>query len=100
MVLEQELNNNIMEQRIWKYQLEITDDQVISMPTGAEILTVQMQNGKPCLWALVDPNEETKTYRLIQIYGTGNPIPDGNRRYISTIQIFNGDLIFHVFERV
>lgn len=40
--------------RIFKYQLEITDRQTILLPHDAEILSVQVQNQKPCLWAKVD----------------------------------------------
>lgn len=44
---------------IYKYPLDVTDRQVIAMPEDAEILTVQVQNGKPMLWAVVDPNKES-----------------------------------------
>jgi len=30
---------------IWKYTLEITDQQFVEVPDGSELLTVQMQNG-------------------------------------------------------
>ena len=89
-----------MEQRIWKYKLEGTDGQNISMPKGADILTVQVQDGLPFLWALVDPKAETEI-RFIEIFGTGNPILSDmgtSRKYISTFQMREGRLVFHVFE--
>ena len=89
-----------MEQRIWKYQLEVTDGQNISMPKGAEILTVQVQDGSPCLWALVDPKAETEI-RFIEIFGTGNPVLSdigASRKYISTFQMLEGRLVLHAFE--
>lgn len=89
-----------IEQRIWKYQLKVTDWQNISMPQDAEILTVQVQNGIPCLWALVNPEAETEI-RCIEIFGTGNQILSGmgaSRKYISTFQIPEAGLVFHVFE--
>lgn len=46
--------------KIYKYAIEITDDQDIVMPVGAKILTVQNQNGVPCIWAMVDPNSEKR----------------------------------------
>ena len=89
-----------MEQTIWKYKLEVTDGQNISMPKGAEILTVLMQDEKPYLWALVDPTADTE-FRFIEIFGTGNPILSdmgASRKYISTFRILGGKLVFHAFE--
>lgn len=82
---------------IWKFPLQTTDHQTISMPIGAEILTVQTQFGEPCLWARVDTNEPKET-RSIAIHGTGHSIPDSTVEYIGTYQLSNGKLIFHVFE--
>ena len=89
-----------MEKTIWKYELEITDNQNILMPIGAEILTVQMQDGTPCLWALLNPEADIEK-RYIEIFGTGHPVScdlGSARKYISTFQMSNGELVFHVFE--
>jgi hypothetical protein len=80
---------------IWKFTLKTTDEQVIEMPRGAKLLTVQMQDNRPQLWALVDsvkPNEQ----RTIATFGTGNPAEDGE--YIGTYQMRGGELVFHVFD--
>lgn len=83
---------------IYKYPLEITDNQCVKMPKDAQILTVQMQGKTPCLWAMVDTENEV-VERFIEIYGTGNPITgQDSRRYISTFQVIGGALIFHAFE--
>lgn len=86
--------------KIFKYSIEITDEQTIVLPFGAEILTVQIQHGKPYLWALIETEQSLNEPKIIEVFGTGNPIPEGDRRYINSIQIFNGDLIFHVFEKI
>lgn len=83
--------------RIWKFEIETTDNQTIGMPVGAEILTVQTQYGKPCLWALVNP-DGNKEQRHIEIIGTGNPVKEASRIYIGTYQLRDGALVFHVFE--
>lgn len=90
-----------MANTIWKFPLKIEDRQTISMPVGAKILTCQTQGGKPFLWALVNSELETAD-RYIAIVGTGNPIAfeESELKYISTIQIYNGDLVFHVFEKI
>ena len=84
---------------IWKYEIGTNDMREIEMPRGAKILTVQTQQGSPCIWALVDPNAPTET-RLIETYGTGHPIDEKERRYIGTYQTYNGALIFHVVELI
>ena len=83
---------------IWKFPLQLVDIQDVVMPKGAEILTVQVQKDDLCMWAAVDPREDTIA-NTIFIHGTGHQIEDfEKKKYISTFQIAEGDLIFHVFE--
>ena len=87
------------QQRIWKWELEITDLQTIAVPRDPSFLSVQFQSGTLCLWALVDPDEPKRKY-AIRIIGTGNPISDpplSANRFIGTVQQFNGELVWHVF---
>lgn len=82
---------------IYKYQLEVTDEQVIKMPAYAEILTVQIQDGIPCIWVAVNTVFADRDYKIRTI-GTGNPIEkEFKGRYIGTYQLQNGSLVFHVF---
>lgn len=86
---------------IYKYPIVITDEQTLSMSVGANILTVQVQNGNPFIWAMVDtevPTEEVS----IRVHGTGHPIPDSlNLEYIGTFQsMYGGSLVFHVFKEI
>ncbi len=87
-----------MKPTIYKYPLLILDEQDIEMPIGAGILTVQMQSGQPCLWALVD-TERPMSKRKVLIRGTGHPC-DGVKDYcyLGTFQMKGGELVFHVFE--
>ena len=39
---------------IWKFPVPVNDGNVLEMPEGAKILSVQVQGETPCLWALVD----------------------------------------------
>ena len=82
---------------IWKAKLQIRDKQRIEVPAGATILTSQMQKDELALWFMCIEGS-AKSTRTIAIYGTGNPMPDNPGKYISTIQLQNGDLVFHVFE--
>lgn len=86
---------------IWKYSLEITDDQILGIPENAKILTAQLQNDVACIWALVNPETPRIEKRYIRIIGTGHEITDSEKLvYISTIQLQNLNLVFHVFEKV
>jgi len=83
---------------IWKYELGINDNQIIEMPADAQILTVQIQHGKPCMWCLIDAIYELKK-RKIRIAGTGHTIIGFAGVYIGTYQLYDGDLVFHVFDQ-
>lgn len=86
---------------IYKYPLEITDTQDIPLRNNGQILTVQMQEGRPCIWARVntDDPEVLHEKRTILTYGTGHPIEQKNIRYIGTYQVHARGLVFHVFEQ-
>ena len=85
---------------IYKYELDVIDRQAIKMPKGANILSIQVQNGEPHIWAMVDNEAETELRDFATI-GTGNPVHiDPTSPFIATYQIMEGALVFHVFEIV
>ena len=90
-----------MKMVIWKFELQITDLQEVTMPDGAELLSVANQNGSLCLWAMVDPDlSKEKRHRYIEIIGTGNPILVDvaiDRKFIGTAVV--SPFVWHVFER-
>jgi hypothetical protein len=91
-----------MKKQIFKYTLKTADSQVVILPKGSEILTIQTQFNEPQLWALVNP-KEVKEERYIEIFGTGHEINfdmGTERKYISTYQLDGGNYVFHVFERI
>lgn len=88
---------------IWKFELKITDHQSISMPVGAQILSVQTQKNlvthedKICLWAVVE-SQAPKGFKEFHIFGTGHIMTPGlSLRYIGTVQTHDGSLVWHVF---
>lgn len=92
-----------MNKTIWKYALEIETTNVILMPKGSEILSVELQNNKPFVWALVNPDEQNNETKIIKMFGTGEDVSNGltvNKRFLGTIQpIENGvAFAFHLFE--
>ena len=84
---------------ILKWDLRIDDLQIIDIPLGAELLTVQTQGGQPRLWAACDENAPLRP-RRIAMYGTGHPINGHPGIYIATFQVDSGALVFHAFEEV
>lgn len=87
-----------MKKVIWKFELKDVN-QKIELPTGYEILTLQTQNGQPCLWILVNPDNPKKT-EVFEIYGTGHEIHYDmgiDREYVGTWQERDGLLIWHLF---
>lgn len=81
---------------IYKYPLEITEQQIFILPKDSDILDVQFQDGDLCLWALVNTDNDTEQ-RVIRIFGTGWPIDMyGSPRHISTVQ--KDGLVWHIFE--
>ncbi len=85
-----------MAQVIWKFPLEQTSEQVISVPTGTKMLCVAVQNGVVCLWGQVDPEAKGEK-RLVRVFGTGHPMPDDPGEYVGTFLLSAGALVFHVY---
>lgn len=84
---------------IYKYPVKIKDTFRITMPAGAAILTVQIdqKDGVPYIWAGVDTNNPT-CVRCFEVHGTGNPMKntEGDRQYVGSFQ--TKGYIWHLFE--
>ena len=82
---------------IWKFPLEIKDEQIIQMPKGSQCLSVpQFQRDVLCIWALVDPENELKDVKF-HICGTGNPIPKNLDQWSFCGTVQAGAFVWHVF---
>ncbi len=80
---------------IWKFPLSppIFSPSLDSrMPEGAQILHVDVQDGSPMLWALVDPTRP-RVIRDLRIVPTGSPVTG---EYVGTFQLER--LVFHLFD--
>ena len=82
---------------VWKYQFEIQDEVTIAMPYGSEVLSIQEQHGKPCMWVLVDPDGTIRD-RTFRILGTGHASREHPGRHVGTLLVRNGALVWHIFE--
>lgn len=83
---------------IWKYKLHLTEFQEVSMPQGAKILSVQVQDDQICFWVILKDEAYAKyEEKQFLIVGTGTAMPTDMQgwQYIATVQI--RPFVWHVF---
>ena len=80
---------------IYKYDVPLLDMVTMMMPVGAEVLSVGVQDGRVCLWAMVDPTTPLMS-RVFYVCGTGGPVNVGDARFIGTVQM--DFFVWHIFE--
>jgi hypothetical protein len=83
---------------IWKQTLVAAALQRITVPFGSEFLCAREQFEEICVWFRCDPANAGVT-REIAVVGTGHVAPEDGR-YLGTVSLQGGALMFHVFERV
>lgn len=100
---------------VWKFPLDVTDRQVVEMPSGARPLCVQVQavrrarplgrtgiavnvEERPFIWALVD-DAAPRRKRVVLTHGTGHHVAPlaAAGVYVGSFQLDAGALVFHVF---
>jgi hypothetical protein len=96
--------------KIFKYNLEVVDKQTIKLPPGSRVLSVMNQRDNIVLYALVHPinNKNLIEDVSIRIVGTGHDIdffiPNPNLtdgyKFLGTVSLHDGALMFHVFYMV
>ena len=83
---------------VHKFPIPIADYSTIDMPERAKILSVDIQYDKPMMWALVDTTAPFEQ-RHFRFAGTGHALQE-NVVFIGSLHMYNGALIFHVFELI
>ena len=80
---------------IYKYPIQITDEQEIKMPCDAEVIHAGLDpQGTPCLWAKVERNHPLEPVSVL-VVGTGNPMPFHAERHVGSFN--QGPFVWHVF---
>ena len=81
---------------IWKFPLELREEQVVEMPLDSKILSVADQGGQIVIWAEVYTEHRTEQV-FFHIFGTGAVIPPSRcqRHYIGTVQL--NRLVWHIY---
>jgi hypothetical protein len=81
---------------VWKFALELVRPPwILEMPRGARLLDVQLQDGAPKLWAVVDVGAPLVGRRL-RIVGTGHDLDGEVGEHVGTF--LTGPLAIHVFD--
>ena len=84
---------------VYKYTIAPDPTQHIDLPNGAEILKVEMQQNIPCIWVLVDVDFTHMERRWFRLVGTGQEFEhDERHQYIGTFLMYEGTLVWHLFE--
>jgi hypothetical protein len=87
---------------IWKYPLTVrSGKQDLMVPAGATLLHVEVQQGSPTLWFLINTTNGI-LIRTFRVYGTGHEIDRNELEAMSHIGTSTdlGSLVWHVFEIV
>lgn len=84
---------------IWKKRLEFDSFSMayIQCSWDAELLTVQVQDGKITAWFLNDQYKDQEFKIPIHIVPTGEETRPEYGKYVSTVQLNEGVRVFHLF---
>jgi len=80
---------------VWKFELEVVDEQEIGIPPNAKVLHVEAQGSSLCMWCLVDPTKRPLP-TTVWITGTGRPVPQF-AVHLGTAQV--RAMVWHVWGR-
>lgn len=85
------------ELKIYKYVLEHSFRQTLTLPDHVKILSTIEQHGEVVIYCLVNPEEVPTAEYEIQVVQTGEACGDVyNTTFLGTIQFANG-IVYHVF---
>ena len=82
---------------VWKVELVIQEIQTVMLPERYEIISLMVQHGTPCLWAIVNPEHPKYGVRIL-IHGTGHPISDDAGEFLGSFMLTDGGFIGHVWK--
>ena len=85
--------------KIFKYQLDIVDEQYIDLPVGSEAISVVNQHDVVMLYVKVDDEAEATSKVKFLIKGTGHDLDfkEEEYRFLGTVVTLGGMYVWHVF---
>jgi hypothetical protein len=93
-----------MNKTIYKYKLDFSNSckRNLSLPSGSDILSCQLQQNEIMIWVLIDLKKTETNLFYFEIFGTGHEVGCDmgiSRKFLNTVQFSNG-LVFHIFQRL
>lgn len=93
---------NEMIRRIFKYEIEQTDIQIIPTMYG-KVINIIKQNGRPMLYVMTDKESIKSNKEMwieVAVVGTGHERDDlDDFEYINSLTFMEDALVFHYFVR-
>jgi hypothetical protein len=86
---------------VGKYPLLTEPEQVLELPATTRIISVAEQRNEIVLYAIVDLSEAEQSKHKVWVIGTGHPLPEQAAlgRFLGTVNLYSGSLMFHVFTK-
>lgn len=89
--------------KIWSYRLKPLNKLYhdFNMPVGAEVLTIEVVQDVPVIYARINEDMELQEQRQFAVVGTGHEIPNENWPCLGTAVLGANTkfpLVLHVFE--
>lgn len=84
---------------VWKYPVPAANTFTVEMPKDAKVLSMQVYEGTPQMWALVDPDAPRISRRFFITETNINHIIYDDDHFIGTFFMMGGSLALHLFER-
>lgn len=95
-----------MKELIWKFELRPIDGIIkLDLPQDAEILSTGAIGEQMFVWVKFNADVKNQEYvtRYFEVFGTGHEIHCDmgiSRQFIGTTFMYNGALVWHIFERL
>ena len=82
---------------IWKFELDVTDEQSVKMSAGAQIISALAQFGKLWVYAIVPDVPTPWARRRMFVRGTGHSLgAAAQAKFIGTVVL--GPFVWHIFD--
>ncbi len=86
---------------IYRYPLKVVDEQMVALTENAEPLSVEETDNTITLFALCDPARPVRHKKLWLLpTGSGHLDNGADRKYLGTIKLHDGLLVYHAFVEV
>lgn len=86
---------------IWKWRLPMDKSFHLSMPAGALLQSIGIQDGAAVIWAMVNPAAPKRLRKFVWVF-TGEIVQDPNARFFGTLNCGSegeSGLVYHLLDQ-